>query len=269
MIKIDFVAGAHGHFLEYVANVYIMQTLPSNTSIFTDAGVSHRADAAYLHNKIIKCGHFSYENLPFDDTDRVIRIVCGVGNDTSHFIINTNIIYRAGDLGFATHMEGIPQSTRDNSVLYRNAWYSKFNEYNKYGYVHDFIFPIIPNECFEFDFNAFYCFTKFCKELNKLAFFLNQAFFPNDSLYVLWHEFITNNQGLKSFNKCNKIIENIFSNKTSSIDCTIIEQGWINYNISKICRLYDGSLFDNENYPIDTKLVYNEIQNHLNVIRYE
>lgn len=85
-----------------------MQTLPSNTSIFTDAGVSHRADAAYLHNKIIKCGHFSYENLPFDDTDRVIRIVCGVGNDTSHFIINTNIIYRAGDLGFVTHMEGIP-----------------------------------------------------------------------------------------------------------------------------------------------------------------
>ena len=25
MIKIDFVAGTHGHFLEYVANVYIMQ----------------------------------------------------------------------------------------------------------------------------------------------------------------------------------------------------------------------------------------------------
>lgn len=66
MIKIDFVAVAHGHFLEYVANVYIMQTLPSNTSIFTDAGASHRADAAYFHNKIIKCGHFSYENYPID-----------------------------------------------------------------------------------------------------------------------------------------------------------------------------------------------------------
>ena len=75
MIKIDFVAGTHGNFLEYVANVYIMQTLPSNTSIFTDVGASHRADAAYIHNKIIKSGHFSCDNLPFDDTDKVIRIV--------------------------------------------------------------------------------------------------------------------------------------------------------------------------------------------------
>ena len=267
MIKIDFVAGTHGHFLEYVANVYIMQTLPSNTSIFTDAGASHRADAAYFHNKIIQCGHFSYENLPFDDTDSVIQIVVE-NNDINQFIVTTNLIYRCADIGFDNHMMQIPQSTRDNSVLYRNDWYSKFNEYSKYGLSHQ-MNANIPNECFEFDFNAFYCFTKFCKELNKLAFFLNQAFFPNDSLYVLWHEFITNNQGWKSFNKCNKIIENIFSNKTSIIDCTIIEQGWINYNISKICRLYDGSLFDNENYPIDTKLVYNEIQNHLNVIRYE
>lgn len=266
MIKIDFVAGAHGNFLEYVANVYIMQTLPSNVTIFTEAGASHCADNVYSRNKIIKCGHFSYENLTFDDTDSIIQIVVE-NNDINQFIVATNMIYRAGDLGFDNQMMGIPQFTRDNSVLYRNDWYSKFNEYSKYGQVHDFIFPIIINECF--DFNAFFCFTKFCKELNKLAFFLNQAFFPNDSLYVLWHEFITNNQGWQSFNKCNKIIDNIFSNNSTIIDCTIIEQGWINYNISKICRLYDGSLFEDENYPSDTKLVYNEIQKHLNVIRYE
>jgi len=34
MIKIDFHGSTHGHFLEYVSNVYIMQTTPSQRNIF-------------------------------------------------------------------------------------------------------------------------------------------------------------------------------------------------------------------------------------------
>ena len=48
MIKIDFHGGTHGHFLEYVANVYIMQTTPSQASIFKPPAYSaHAADENY------------------------------------------------------------------------------------------------------------------------------------------------------------------------------------------------------------------------------
>ena len=60
MIKIDFHGSTHGHFLEYVTNVYIMQTTPSKTSIFKPPTYSaHAPDDNYKDNRLIKCGHFS------------------------------------------------------------------------------------------------------------------------------------------------------------------------------------------------------------------
>ena len=58
MIKIDFHAGTHGHFLEYVSNVYIMQTSPNQHNIFRPPTYSaHNLDTQYLHNRQIFCGH--------------------------------------------------------------------------------------------------------------------------------------------------------------------------------------------------------------------
>ena len=74
MIKIDFHAGTHGHFLEYVSNVYIMQTSPNQHNIFRPPTYSaHNLDTQYLHNRQIFCGHFSKPIFNLKENDNTIK----------------------------------------------------------------------------------------------------------------------------------------------------------------------------------------------------
>jgi hypothetical protein len=265
-IKIDFHGGTHGHFLEYVSNVYIMQTTPSKTSIFKPPTYSaHGRDSNYLDDRIIICGHFSTLNgIKKNDTD--IRIITPT-NDNMFFIAVTNLIYKAGDVGFNQQQLCIPEEIRKNVVDYRNNWYSKFNQRDEYIANNYKNFPTISNSTFEFSFDAFFSFKNFCIELNNLAIFLNQSFFPNQSLYELWAEFIQHNQGWQSFIKCNQIIEGMFSNQPMEIDCTVIEEGWINFNLSTMCKMYQGPMFDDIVYPNNTTIAHGIIQEHLALLR--
>lgn len=269
MITIDFHGSTHGHFLEYVANVYIMQTLPSQTSIFKPPTYSaHAPDNCYLSNRLIRCGHFSNSSygLNIDSKDQVIRIMLDTNNDNQFFVSLTNLMYKAGDVGLENQLLSIPEHIRKNNVEHRNNWYSKFNERKTYANYYT-NFPEIPNPVFYFDFESFFSFREFCQQLEQVAVFLNQTFYPNVSLYNLWAEFIAYNQGWQSLIKCNNLLEDIFAGKSSIIDCTVIEQGWINYNLSKICRIYNGAMFDQDTYPTHTDQVYKIVQDHLNGLR--
>jgi hypothetical protein len=265
MIKIDFHGSTHGHFLEYVTNVYIMQTAPSKTSIFKPPTYSaHAADNQYLNNRQIICGHFSNTKVNIDDD--IIRINIDYNDDDMFFIALTNLIYKAGDMGVERQLLSIPDNIRDNPVAHRNNWYSKIQERQLYINAYN-NFPTIPNNVFNFSFDSFFCFTRFCKELNNLSQFLNQLFFPDLTLYNLWAEFIKLNQGWQSYSKCKTILEAVFSNTSIDIDCTIIEQGWVNYNLSKICRLYQGKLFEDAIYPKNTQLISAIVADHLITMR--
>ena len=146
MIKIDFHGGTHGHFLEYVSNVYIMQTAPSNCSIFKPPTYSaHAPDKNYHRHRLIRCGHYSDPkyNLTIDHKDTVIRIILNTKDDNLFFIALTNLIYKAGDIGFDNQMLSIPESIRNNPVDVRNNWYSKFNEREMYAnFYADFVLRI-------------------------------------------------------------------------------------------------------------------------------
>jgi len=108
MIKIDFHAGTHGHFLEYVTNVFIMLTDPGYISPFTPGvGNSHNTDDIYQQNKIVRCGHFStnagghfadpkYRDHKFHYSDTIVRINIDQSDDRLFFIALTNLLYRAG-----------------------------------------------------------------------------------------------------------------------------------------------------------------------------
>jgi hypothetical protein len=265
MIKIDFYGSTHGHFLEYVTNVYVMQTAPSKASIFKPPTYSaHSPDKFYLKDRIITCGHFSdYRyNVPIHCQDSVIRINLDQTNDNMFFIALTNLMYKGGDVGFEKQQLNIPDSIRNNPISFRNNWYSKFNEKELY-IDHYGKFSNIDNPVYEFNFSSFFSFKEFCVELANIATFLEQTFYPDQSLYNLWNNFIQVNQGWQSYIKCNHLINCIFSNIAADIDCTIIEQGWLNYHLSKICRMFDGPMFDQEEYPANTITVYKIVQDHL------
>lgn len=239
-----------------------MQIDPGQSALFNSLGASHAVDDVYMKNRRIVCDHYSSNNSIIESTDQVIRITLDSTNDRQFFIALTNLMYRAGDVGFEKQMLSIPDSIRDDAVAYRNNWYSKFNERHSYS---DFYndFSKISQPVFEFPFESFYSFPEFCKNLNEMAGFLNQTFFPNKSLINLWEKFIKMNQGFQSYNKCNAILENIFANRDMAIDCTVIEQGWINYNLSKMCRMYNGATFDQQKFPTNTQDIYKEIEHHL------
>jgi hypothetical protein len=265
MIKIDFHGSTHGHFLEYVANVYIMQTAPSRTSIFKPPTyTAHSPDNYYLQSRIIECGHFSNPvyKLSISPTDTIIRIKLDSSKDNMFFIALTNLMHKAGDIGVENQQLLIPQDIRSCLVSLRNNWYSKFNERELYASYYT-NFPSINNKVFEFTFESFFSFKDFCTELSKLAKFLNQMFYPDQSLYNLWTNFISVNQGWQSYVKCNFLLDAMLSNQSVAIDCTVIEQGWINYNLSKICQLFDGPVFDQDVYPKNAMEVYALIQEHL------
>lgn len=269
MIKIDFHGSTHGHFLEYVANVYIMQTASSKTSIFKPPTYSaHAPDENYLKNRLIKCGHYSNPTYQakINNNDQVIRITIDTTNDNMFFISLTNLMFKAGDVGFEQQLLSLPEHIRKNKVAHRNNWYSKFNERKTYAnYYTDCV--SLANPVFDFHFESFFSFKYFCTELELLSMFLNQTFFPDASLYNLWSEFISYNQGWQSYIKCNQLLEDMFGEKSSNIHCTVIEEGWLNYNLSKICKMYSGPMFDQEIYPTNTVQAYKIIQDHLSNLR--
>jgi len=260
-IKIDFHGSTHGHFLEYVANVYIMQTPKNKDSIFKPPTFSaHNRDYNYLTHRMIFCGHFSEAN-DIDNDDIIIRI-SPPATDNSFFIATTNLMYKAGDVGFEKQMLSIPESVRNDPVACRNDWYSKFNEREKYiNYYYEFA-PVLC-KLFEFPFESFFSFKEFCSSLSLLADFLEQTFFLDSSLYDLWAEFMSYNQGWNSHNKCNIIFENIFAKKNNAISCSVLEQSWLNYNLSKICKIYQGPMFDEADYPSTTGIIYSSVQDQL------
>ena len=71
MISIDYVAGSHGYFLEYVCNKHIcnmnVDFLP-----FNSVRASHLKTKKYIENRIFHAQHFTNKGL--STSDRVIRV---------------------------------------------------------------------------------------------------------------------------------------------------------------------------------------------------
>lgn len=199
----------------------------------------------------------------FDPTDTIIRITLDTTDDMWFYIAFVNLMFRAFG-GFDQQLLLIDSDVRNSNARLRNDFYSKFNEreiyvkeYPKFTKVSDTI-PI-----FEFPFECFYSIDRFCTKLSELSTFLNCTFFINEDFYSHWKKFIDLNQGWQSYVKCRDILEKIFSNKDSKINCSIIEQAWINYNLTKICKIFSGPMFDEDSYPENCRDIYAEIQKQL------
>lgn len=120
MIPLDFVAGTHGHFLEYVLNRALGYT-DAEFNPFTKLGTSHHRPACYLESRMIVCDHW-FENDPAAVTqaDRTIRIVF---EKKDLLLVSSLSLLRAADLSI------------DNDVLHedtvtklRNPYYSHMLE---------------------------------------------------------------------------------------------------------------------------------------------
>ena len=129
---LDFYAGSHGHFLEYLINVYIFRC-PGVDKIFTSLGTSHGilADTNYMDRRLIVAGHYSELNVPTTDPVSVVRIQ--INTNYGKIIYQINVDCRAGDIPVEKKRQNIPVEIRSMSDLLRNNYFSKL-KFPEYGY---------------------------------------------------------------------------------------------------------------------------------------
>lgn len=277
MKKIDFFGGLHGNYLELVLNVFIEQVDYDfmSTAQFTETGACHLKDIDSRYHKSIVARHWSYDRIPFDKNDQVIRIT--IKDD--HMLIGvTNSILRAGDqtidIEYLEHdtlsklktgckyagdiatiiqEHGIQQDYPRSAL--RNYFYSKFTIPEHGVDLYNCFDLDIPNNNFKFDFFSFFNINTFYKELNNIAYWLNVNFYPTTDLYKLHCEFLENNQGWHSYLKCQDVLNSIFSGRSLEFSCNILEEAWINCVIAKTTRCYALPLLEDDCYPTNTKTI--------------
>jgi len=274
MDKIDFFGGLHGHYLELVVNVFIWQNgFDVNRPMFTDTGACHVKNSCSGYRSIVKAYHWSYYNVPFDHNDRVVRIV---PSQKDMLIAVSNSFLRAGDqtvdleefeIDTINKLKQLPKAQPfldmilkefgERSVYprsqMRNYFYSMF-ENTEYGYdMYSEFDPATPNDIHVFPFSAFFDWTQFYLELNKIANFQNLNFYPTVHLSKLHQEFLKVNQGYHSQIKCNQVLEDILAGKNTPIKLNIIEEAWIAHQLVNIFRCYDLPILIQDQFPTNTK----------------
>jgi hypothetical protein len=91
MISIDFVAGTHGNFLEYVCNVHIFD-LDVDYLPFNFLGASHLKTKKYLNNRFFVADHYSELQIPLNK--KIITIKFDPDDLLS---LTSNAFLKAGD----------------------------------------------------------------------------------------------------------------------------------------------------------------------------
>jgi hypothetical protein len=269
MIALDFAPGLHGHFLEYVINHYIFRGVKLD-DIFQSSGAVDRINvhAEYQKSKAVHCGHYSsFDNAWDARTEQVIFIRHDPELD---FVLLTNIYHRCHPVAaqqFDFDAEKIKQYHSDfmlsdgtNEWQLKNNWFAKLDERHFY---HTTCYPKTDLSVFEFDFVCFFNFVKFVKELQRVSEFVNLTFVHDSSLYDLWKEFLSRNQGYKLYTEANNIMTHACGDRSCVIPNDWKLHAYLNHVMSRSFRLCDGVLHSDQPYPTDARELYKIITQHL------
>jgi len=296
MIKIDYYGGSYGNFLAYILNRYIFKIPSANFDPINDIGASHNITFEYQTNRIVFAGHYSFppENVNLampEKNDTVIQIQI---NSDSLYSVYYNAIVRGGNFGLDVETpEEDTLKKLDDLIEKLNLYkvghhkYSAFkNQIIKdYGIQINYPRSIIRNyyysnlreddlfltpgtnflnydvkEKLTFPVYSFMSFVSFVRELEKVSIrLINQPFHLDPSLNELYNKFCEKNLGLISSNKCNIILEHILAGHDFEFNTNILEEAYINCNITQIFDIHSGIDCFNDSYPTNTKIIYDQI----------
>lgn len=269
MIALDFASGLHGHFLEYVINHYIFRVTKIE-NIFQSSGAVDRINTytEYQNSKTVHCGHYS--SFDYSWNNATTQVIFIRHNPALDFVLLTNIYYRCHPI--ATHqfdfdIEKIKQyhcdvmlSDGSEEWQLKNNWFAKLSE-RHFDYTDRYPQTALP--VFEFDFGCFFDFMKFVKELQRVSEFVAMTFVYDSSLYDLWEDFLSRNQGYELYTEANKIFNHACANRSYSIPNDWHMHAYLNNVISKSFRLCDGVLHSSRPYPTDACELYQIVAQHL------
>ena len=266
---IDFAPGLHGHFLEYVINRYIFAVDTQIKSIFQSSGACHpiNTDPAYQSHKLINRGHYSAFEQPYPITAK--KIVFVEHDPVLDFVLLTNIYYRCHPDSIGVEDFNVDEIKQlHQSMMFsgtdqdlKNNWYNKLMEHH-FDHAQKQSNTALP--VFKFGYQSFFRLYDFLLELKAVADFLEHTFRFDQSLVVLWQEFMDRNQGFHLWKESNRLFESIVSGADVDIKDDWKIHAHLNYQISQVFQLYDHPrLFSQEPYPTSTKEVYDIIVDHV------
>lgn len=270
--KIDFFGGLHGNYLELAINHAIDQNPYDITRLqFNENGACHCKNTDLDYSPITVANHYSFFNIPFNDSDLVIRIV---PSPEDMLIAVTNSFLRAGDQKFDidgleintfNKLSLLPKASEFLQILYLT--YGKKEQYPRSILRKFFCSMFDSPECgidmmskwqpalhsHNFEFRSFFSLDCFFENLQNISKFVDLEFCPTKELVDLHQEFLSRNQGYKSHLKCEIVMQSIMLNQPMPLALNLLEEAWINYRISRSFNLYNVEELELDNYPTDAK----------------
>jgi hypothetical protein len=296
MIKIDYYGGSYGNFLAYILNRYIFKIPSANFDPINDIGASHYKTTEYQTKRIVLAEHYSFppENvkltMPGKD-DTVIQIQIDSNN---LYPVYYNAMVRGGNFGLDVvtpekdTLEKLDnlvekqiqynfghykysafknQIIKDHGIqinyprsIIRNYYYANLREDDLFLIPATNFLNYDVKEKITFPVNSFMSFVSFVRELEKISIkLINQQFHLESSFNELYNKFCEKNLGLISSNKCNIILEHILAGHDFEFNANILEEAYINCNITQIFDIHSGIDCFNDSYPTNTKIIYDQI----------
>lgn len=294
MIHIDYTGGSYGNFLAYIINRYIYQLESANFYPFNKDGAAHVTTADYIDKSLVTAKHYSHNLKYFSDPvnfskdDVLIRIYVDRPNIYHVFY---NGVVRAGgfsldidhpEIDTIKKLEALRKDKKDNphSLLKLNydhiiKEFGLRKNYPRSG-LRNFYYATLREDEFGLDLmnnfinfdvrstiyvqvQSFLSLNEFIKELTKIALVVNRRFNYDKSFIDMYNNFINKNEGWSSQIKCNKIINDILLGNSVDIKVNILEEAWINCNITQMFDIHEGIECFADNYPVNTKVIHDQI----------
>jgi hypothetical protein len=261
-VSIDFVAGSHGNFLEYVCNKFIARQ-EINFSPFNHLGASHNKENTYIEERIFKCGHYSEYKIPTDQ--KIIKIDF---DDEDLLTLSSVCFLRAGDSNI--DITSLEKNTYNKLIhghfknliaqinnSYPDVQLSEFSpncprhilrEFFKFGFKTPSIngFTILKKnfvynknfDIFIFKFINFYDTDKFIKNLKDLAVWYGMGIDQLSNLKLLHKEFLDKQIIKNHKSQCDVLVNCVKKRQNVSIsNLTVLQESYINGALENIYQI--------------------------------
>jgi hypothetical protein len=256
IIPIDFVAGAHGNFLEIVLNRFFGVVSDREYS-FTSVGASHLKSQNYLNQRLFVAKHWFETPHSLDEYSQVISIQF---DQDDLLLLSSVSLLRAGDMGIDNDQLEIDTSKKLDNVYYQSVLKEIMNAYKfldpgvnsiprnvlreffKFGFKDPDINGYWKKQqqmsytqpLFVFQFKAFYNFDLFVETLKKLEKFIGRTFHFCNEIRQLHEKFLSMIPYQFHKDQCDGILETIYSNKDLSIPkLTLLQESYLNAQLEK------------------------------------
>jgi hypothetical protein len=258
MISIDFVAGTHGNFLEFVCNKFIAKQ-DINFLPFNHLGASHLKSDQYRNHRVFIAKH--YFELKIAHSSKLVRILF---NHDDLLLLSAGCLYRAGNSGieedlleintyfklknnkfFSYLIDSINSAYPDNQISPSNPNCSRFilREFFKFGFKDPEVNGLTkqlnelksPKNCdmIDFYYHEFYNKQLFMKKLTKLSQWCGTSL-NTDGLDLVWQEFYDQQfqKDLKYY--CDTIIDQVIALENKPIPkLSMLQESYINGILEK------------------------------------